>query len=58
MAARNGNRLSTKKVGKQRNSRRRGLYSMTERQLDSYLWAKEAIRRIQRTTSLFVSGKT
>ena len=45
-------RPNTAKGGRRRNSMRYGAPPMTGRQLDAYLVAREAIRRIQRTSSL------
>ena len=45
-------RPTAAKQGQSRNSMHHGVPSMTERQLDAYLAAKEAVRRIQRTSSL------
>lgn len=45
-------RPTVAKSGQRRNSMQYGVPTMTERQLDVYLVAKEAIRRIQRTSSL------
>ncbi len=40
------------KGGRRQNSMQYGVPPMTERQLDAYLVAREAIRRIQRTSNL------
>ena len=45
-------RPTTAKGGRRRNSMQYGVPPMTERQLDAYIAAREAIRRIQRTSSL------
>ena len=52
MASREKTHPSTAKGERDRNSTQRCMPAMSERQLDAYLSAKEAIRRIQRTSSL------
>ena len=52
MASRNKSYSSTAREGRDRNSMRRSMPVMSERQLDAYFSAKETIRRIQRTSSL------
>lgn len=52
MASQNKTYPSAAKGGPDRNSMQRCMPAMSERELDAYLSAKEAIRRIQRTSSL------
>ena len=52
MALRNKTHPSAANGKRDRNSMQRSLPSMSARQLDAYFSAREAIRRIQRTTPL------
>ena len=52
MALRNKTHPSTPNGKRDRNLMQRSMPTMSERQLDAYLSAREAIRRIQRTSPL------